>query len=244
MRGRTLAATAAAALTASALVAAALFPLSLALRIADAPIDGRPSGRVWNGTIDEASLRGVELGTLRLRPSVLALLSGRLRSDVSMNGPAGSGEGVLSPRGGALTVHKWEGRLSLHALGALDPFGRPLRGTAAFEVHEAVLTREGCQSGTVSAATDALQRATNDLASVFAAPTLAGTGTCRGGVLMLPLRGEGPAGRVAVDLRLSGGGYVSDLIVSPSDPRAGPFLTRYGFQRTPDGYSLLSRGDY
>ena len=244
MRGRAILPTALAAVAVTVAVGVALFPLSLALRLADASIEGRPSGRVWNGTVEDAQVRGADLGTLHLRPGLLTLLTGSLRGAVSVDGPSGQGAGVLSERGDELTIHTWEGTVSLDAFGAVGPFGRPLGGTADVRVEEARLTREGCQSGIVEVRTDALLRATQGLGAVLSAPELSGEGTCRDGTLTLPLRGAGPDGTVVAVLRLSANGYLTELTVAPNDPGAGRALAAYGFQRTPDGYSLLTRGAY
>ena len=244
MRARPLALTATAALAAAAVVASVLFPLSLAMTLADVPIEGRPSGRVWSGRIDGASVRGIDLGTLRLRPRLLPLLAGRLDAEVSLDGPAGEAAGTVTAVGETLTVRDWNGRVALATLDAVDPFGHPLRGTAVIAASDAVLTARGCQSGTVSVTTDALRRAAEASSGLLPAPALSGSGTCRNGVLSLPLKGEAPEGVVTADLRLSADGYVAEFTVVPRDRRSGPLLARYGFQRTPAGYSFIVQGGY
>lgn len=225
-------------------VGAALAPLSLVLALTDAPIEGRASGRVWDGVIEEARLAGLDLGTLRVRPRLLLLLTGRLSGTVAMDGPAGVGEGRIATMPGGVRLDAFEGRIDLSALGARDAFGQALGGSAEVEATGLVLTRGGCQAGTLVVSTDTLEATARRLGGFVDAPVLSGQGGCAGGVLDLPLAGRSAEMDAAAHVRIVGRRYFTELTLAPRDPRAGVALAAYGFQRTPNGYSLVTRGAF
>ena len=241
-----------AALLAAASVGAALFPLSLALSLAAVPVSGEPSGRVWNGRIENAVWDGRPLGTVTLRPRLLPLLAGRIEGPVGVDGPAGRGAGVVALRNGEITVREAAGTLSLAALGVEDALGAPLLGEADWRLADVVLTEAGCQAGHVAVRTDALGATAERLRAQFGprlgtelqGPTLEGEGTCRAGVLDLPLTGEAPGLAANARLRLNGRRYLTELSLRPDDARLGRALAAYGFQAAPQGYSLVTRGAF
>ena len=244
MRPRTLAITALAAGVLTLGVGASLLPLSLALSLSGAQIEGRPSGRVWDGRIEDARAGGLDLGTLTLRPRALPLLTGRLAGAFAIDGPSGTGAGEASARNGVLTLDRYEGTVMLSALGARDAFGQPLGGEAQVSARSLRLTEAGCQAGTLAVTTDALTQTARRLGGFVEGPVLSGQGACEGGVLDLPLTGRGADGEAEARLRLNGRRYTTELILRPGDPRAGRALAAYGFQRTPDGYSVVTRGAF
>ena len=244
MRRRTFLLTALGAVLAGLGVGAALFPLSLALSLSGAPLEGEARGRVWNGVIKDARIAGTDLGTVRLRPRLLPLLRGTLAAPFEVDGPSGQGRGAATLSGAAVVLERYDGTLTLSALGARDPFGRPLSGTAEIDARGLHLTEAGCQAGTLTVSTDALTEAARALGAAPAAPRLAGEGACADGVLTLPLSGEGPSGRAAVDLRVAGRRYTTEVTLDPTDPRAAQALTALGFQRTANGYNLITRGAF
>ena len=243
MRRRALLLSAVAATLAGVGVGAALFPLSLALSLSGQPIEGDARGRVWNGVIENARAEGLDLGTVRLRPRVLALLRGRLAAPFDIDGPAGRGTGAVLLSSDALLVD-YDGTLGLAALGARDVLGRPLGGTAEIAARGLRLTEAGCQAGTLDVETDALGQTVRALGLPASGPTLSGRGACADGVLMLPLEGRGVDGGAAALIRLNGRRYVTELTLNPSDPRAAEALAAFGFQRTPNGYSVVTRGSF
>ena len=247
MRGRTLAATAAIATLLTLGVGAALLPLSLALPLSGVAIEGRPSGRVWDGRIEDARIEGLDLGTLDVGLRPLPLLTGRIAGRFALDGPVGVGTGEASARGGEVILSRYEGTVSLTALGAagaLDAFGQPLRGEARIDARGLRLTQAGCQAGTLEVTTDLLAETARRSGGLIEGPMLRGQGRCAGGVLDLPLEGRGADGAAAARLRVAGRRYTTELVLRPDDPRAGRALAAYGFQRTPDGYSLVTRGAF
>ncbi|MBB4657615.1 type II secretion system protein N [Parvularcula dongshanensis] len=230
------------AVLAALIVGIALLPLSLALAVANAPVEGDPDGTVWNGRIENARVQGLTLGTLGIRLHALPLLSGAVRGDVTAGGPLGTGGARLSREGDTTVVTKLDASVELSALAFRDAFGQPLTGTAALRSEELVLSDGGCRSGELTVSTDLLRAAARAYGGTGF--DLDGTGQCRDGVLTLPLSGSGADGEGSAYLRLSPGRYVTELTLRPTDPAVGHALTAYGFTRGQGGYTLVTRGSF
>jgi hypothetical protein len=217
-----------------------LFPLSLALSLVDAPIEGDPEGTIWQGRIENAAIEGVRLGEVQLSISPLPLLTGRLAGHVAIDGPAGTGQGRFSLTSDRISLTQAEGTVRLDALPLVDPLGRQVTGSVEVEAEDLMVTREACLSGAIALKTDAFARAVQSFgAEGF---PLAGQGVCEDGTLFLPMKGSGAEGEAVLTLMGSPRRFVSELTVRPANPALGSALTQHGFQRTPDGYTLTTRG--
>ena len=230
-----------AALAAALAIGAWLFPLSLALKIAEAPIEGTPSGTVWNGRVDDAAAQGIPLGAVEVGTRFLPLLTGRIVADLKVEGPSGTGEGTAAADGGVIALSDIDAVLPLAPHQLQGPFGVAMTGHVTV-AGDAVFGPAGCLSADLAVRTDALDAGLARLGQ--AGMALAGPSTCEDGVLVAALTGEGAAGSADLTLRLRPRIYTAEMILSPKDARAGALLTRYGFRPAGGAYTMVSRGTW
>ena len=229
------------AVAAAALVGAVLFPLSLALKLTDAPITGEPSGRLWDGRVEEAMVAGRALGLVEVRGAFLPLLRGAGRADITVTGAAGRGSATAEVSDGIATLTGIDAVVPVAPYGFEGPFGEPMTGTLRAE-GRATLGPEGCREAAMTVSTDAMANAARRLGGQDL--TLSGPVACEDGVLVARLAGRTGAGSARALVRLRPGTYTTELTLDPADARAGQALRRYGFRRAPDGYTVVTRGSY
>lgn len=230
-----------AAFVLAVIVGAALFPLSLALKFSDAPIEGTPSGTVWRGSVSGTVIDGVKLGELGIAAQPLATLTGTPTAALTVDGPAGNGEARVAKRGAALDLTDLSGVFPLAPLGIRGPFGAPMTGNVAVGGH-ARFDRAGCLSAELMITTDVLRTDLRTLGQEGF--DLAGPARCEDGVLVADLAGAGPSGEARLVLRLRPGVYTSELTLQPTDARAAAVLERYGFRTGAGGSTLVTRGTW
>jgi len=97
-----------------------------------------------------------------------------------------------------------------------------------------------CRDGTISVATDALQRAIEPFGA--GEMMLSGNGHCEGGALILPLSGRGPDGTAEINIRIGGDGYMTEVTITPTDRAVGEVLTQFGFRKNGARYGLIEHG--
>ena len=229
------------ALLVAGTVGLALFPLSLALSLAGAPVEGTPSGTVWNGRVEDARAEDVDLGVAQVRAHALPLLRGRKLADLSVDGPSGAGSGLIEAAGQEVQATGVDATVPLAPLGLRGPLGAPLTGQVRV-AGDAAFTAAGCTRADLAVETDALAGVLERLGQEGF--TLSGPATCEGGTLVARLAGRGASGAADATVRLRPGTYLTELTLSPSDPRAGALLARYGFRPAGGAYTLVTRGAY
>lgn len=222
------------------LVVLATLPLSFVLRMLDLPAQGlsysRVSGTVWNGAVSGLSWRGNDLGgaAIALRP--LAMLRGRLGADVSLDGSGvvtGGGYAAMTPWG--LIVDD----LSLSADIANLPLLLPMSGNISVEIAHADVRAGGCRQIDGAARTDALMNRPAGLA--WQGPELTGPIECRGGALVIPLKGGAESQAIAVAMTLGADGSFGIRVEARApDSAVASVLSAIGFVET-DGVMTLTQ---
>lgn len=193
----------------------------------------RASGTIWSGTLTEARLGDVDLGTMRAGLAPLPLLGGQAR--VAMRSRDGGDEPRLR---GAVSV-------SRNAVGLDDASGLVPVG-AAFGVLP--VTALDLSEVTVRFVDGACERAEGRVRATLASgglplpPSLSGNARCAGGALLLPLAGA--AGEGATFSIRQDGSYRAELVLPTGDPRNAAGLQGAGFLGTPAGWRLSAEGRF
>ena len=221
-------------------VVIATLPLSFVLRMLDLPAQGlsysRASGTFWNGAVDGLSWRGNDLGGAKIALRPLALLRGRLGADVTLDGSGvvtGGGYAAMTPWG--LIVDD----LALSAEIASLPLLLPLSGKISVEIAHADVRAGGCRQIEGAAKTDALMNRPAGLA--WQGPELAGPMECRGGAVVIPLKGGADSQAIAVVMTLGADGSFGIRVEARApDSAVASVLSAIGFVET-DGVMTLTQ---
>lgn len=209
----------------------ALFPLSLALRLANAPQFGLSAraaqGSVWGGELRAARWRGVEIGDVRVALQAAPLFWGNPALELHSRGAVPL-DGVVSLHG----VRGLDAELPLRGLRASADGA--IEGRARLENATAVFSGKRCRraAGTVNLALRVRGRA----GGWTSAPPLTGALQCRDGALVAPLRGGQEGLTVDVLARLSGdGAWRLDTKVNTANAGVVAALIASGFAPGPEG---------
>ena len=230
------------ALVLAGIVGVALFPLSLALQLADAPLTGTPTGTVWNGKVADAALDGTPLGEVRIGARPWPTLIGRPSAALAVAGPRGTGTADVAVADGAVALSAIDAVIPADPYRFQGPFGAPVTGTVAVTGSATLSPTGACTLADLAIETTVLRDAGARIGQP--GPVLSGPAACEDGTLVARLTGRAEAADAAALVRLRPGAYVTELTLVPADPRAGAILTRYGFRRTPEGFTLTTRGTY
>lgn len=207
-----------------AIAIVAQFPLRLA-GLESAGVTARAArGTVWQGQIDDASLRGMALGDLQVSLSPAALLTGGLRLDFA----GARVNGALVRRAGGLGIAGVAG-----SIGPLQIGGLPI-DALTFDTVDIGFADRRCStaSGTVR-----LQPA----ASLGAGDNLVGAPRCDGTAVVLPLASA--SGKARLELRVDADRrYRATLALDDATDMQRPVLLAAGFQPTPSGLALTVEG--
>ena len=222
------------------LVVLATLPLSFVLRTLDLPAQGlsysRVSGTVWNGEIAGLSWRGNDLGGAKIALRPLAILLARFGANVEFDG-----SGVVTG-GGHVAVTPWGvivDNLSVSAEVANLPVLLPLSGQIAVDIVHADIRANGCRQIEGAAKTDALMHRPAGLA--WQGPELTGPIQCRGGAVVIPLRGGAEGQAIAVAMTLGpDGSFGIRVEARATDPAVASVLSAIGFVET-DGVMTLTQ---
>lgn len=213
-----------------ALVAALIVFLPMRLALAGFGASGLSaravSGSVWHGTLADAGLGPVPLGTIDARLKALPLLAGHARIALARSDPDPLALTLdLSPRG--FGVAHARGHIPAAAL-----FGNlPIAGLDLDDVSAAFADgRCTAASGTVRAA----------LAGPLAGPALSGEARCDGAALLVPLAGA--AG--GIDVRVFADGRDSLSATIRGGGSLGAALRGAGFAEVPGGAALRRDGTF
>lgn len=220
----------------------ARFPLSLALLIANAPLQAeRVSGTIWNGQIQNAWVSGYPVGNVSVSASALPLLMGRLAADVDVRGRLVQGGGKVSMGRRTIDLSDATFAIYLDELGVVSAFGTPIVGRVDAQVARLSLTDLKCRRADVSLVTDALARAVAPYG--IDGMMLQGDGECEDDAFVLPLSGESQDGRADINIQIAPTGYMTELTLTPTNPAIGRVLVDAGFQQRGGAYSLIERGE-
>lgn len=215
------------------LAAVAVFLWVLPLRlVAPARVPGLEaqtvSGSVWNGRLEGARYRGVELGDLDVQVDPLSLLTGRPALEFQRRSPFLAGR--ISGDRQTQRVAELRGELLLPLL------PRPLPATVIALEHVSIsMGADGCEAaaGQVNARLPELP--------VLGGARLAGVPQCEGPAVLVPLRAERTP--VAIDLRLwPDGRWQADVHARPGSPTLAGALQALGFTGGQGGFSLRIAG--
>jgi hypothetical protein len=194
------------------------------------------SGTVWNGAVSGLSWRGNDLGGAKIALHPLAMLRGRLGADVTLDGSGvvtGGGYAAMTPWG--LIVDD----LSLSAEIASLPLLLPMSGKISVEIAHADVRAGGCSQIEGAARTDALMNRPAGLA--WQGPELAGPIECRGGAIVVPLKGGAESQAIAVAMTLGADGTFGIRIEARApDSAVASVLSAIGFVET-DGVMTLTQ---
>jgi len=183
-------------------------------------------GTIWSGRLAGVVVNGLALGDIHLGLRPQALAAGRLGADWRLPGGGVAGRGMVSLGPDRdLIVTAADLRVGLdRLLPAL-----PVAGTLSLDAASLTLRDGRCM------AADGLARLVPHPAGPpgvpWTPPDLSGRPRCEGGVVLLPLAGEGPQGALSATVRLDpGAGWRLDIALTGIGPAlAGP-LTALGFR--------------
>lgn len=223
-------------------------PLSLVLTLADARARGfgwdAAEGTVWNGTIGGASLSGYYIGRIDQRTSFLALLTGRVSSDIRVSGGAANGQGHVILSAGRLRLRDTAVLIDLAGYNIVDAFGAPMRGMLRVETQALGLSADACLEGTASLWTDTM---------IYTARQYDGDGFPVSGTIRcaedgraeIALGGEENGRSVSVEGSIDPStlNYLAEAEVRGLDPELNDALLLYGFERRGDTLLLVQRGN-
>ncbi|MDP3490388.1 MAG: type II secretion system protein N [Phenylobacterium sp.] len=209
-------------------------PLSLALS-GRGPAAGLSAtmvtGTVWRGRLTDAALGGVRLGDVRIGVSPLSLAAARVRLGFRSEAAQGA------VRLGARSVELMDVQAVL-PLTALSP-GAGLSGQVRLRGFNLEIRGAKCQEAGGEVVFDQLSLGGLELAGL----TLAGTPTCSGWDVMVPLRGQADGVDVQANLRVSPtGAYEMQLDLRTTRPEVEAALSAAGYQRTLNGYETRLSG--
>jgi general secretion pathway protein N len=213
----------------------ALLPLRLAAGwagLADLGLTAREvSGSLWNGTMSEARLAGIDLGELDAAVDPLALLAGRVRIDLSGTDES---RGSISIGHGGFGIDDVTARLPLGSTFAPLPL-------SALDLDDVSMR---FRDGTCVAADGRARAAIDGSAIGLSLPGgLSGNARCDGGALLLPLVSR--SAMEMISIRLFGDDrYQADLFLRSREPAFGQRLRAIGFVPRGPGYVLSVGGSF
>jgi general secretion pathway protein N len=181
-------------------------------------------GTVWQGQLDDASLRGMPLGDVQVGLSPAALLTGGLRLDF-----AGARlKGALVRRAGGLGLAGVAG-----SVGPLQIGGLPI-DALTFDTVDIGFAERRCVTASGSVR---LQPA----AGLGVGDSLVGAPRCDGTAVVLPLASA--SGKERLELRVEADRrYRATLALDDASVAQRPLLLAAGFQPTPSGLAMTVEG--
>lgn len=222
------------------LLIGATFPLRLALGLAgagDAGVAAREvRGSIWSGTLIDARLGVLPLGTVRASLSPLALLTGRIelafsRSDERLGALAGRLHGS-DPRG----LSEVDGVTSVPGgLGAIPV------DTLRFE---GATVRFGSDGRCVEAGGRLQLSVAAPIAGLDLSRGLSGPLTCADGRAQAALSSQSGMERLTLSFDGSGAWRAAFAINVDRDPAMAAALVALGFKPGPDGFRLATSGRF
>lgn len=219
-----------------------MLPLSLAVRLSGVAIQAeRISGTVWNGRIEKAWVTGYPVGDVDVNGHFLPLLKGTLVADLNVRGALVTGQGQVTASPNRLRFEDTDLVVDLAATNFRDALGSPMAGQVIATVPNLSLNREGCVSGSAKVSTNTLRSSARRYGGQGF--DLTGQGRCQDGLFILPITGEGPEGRVNINVQISAQGYTTTMVVEPRLAELAEALQIYGFQKEGTAYSLIQRGE-
>ncbi|MCG8440905.1 MAG: type II secretion system protein N [Caulobacterales bacterium] len=224
--------------------AVAEIPLQSALQLAGAREQGlsyvRADGTVWRGVVRGAAIPGQAIGDVSVRVSPAALLTGALRAETEIAGPAIQGGGQLrASAGGAVSLTDLALDIDVGRLTRLHPRIRARGGAAVVRVGEIAFDRGGdCARASGTLTSDLLTRASTD--SPWSGPPLSGEVSCREGRLHLALSGADADVAIDASASVDSAGRVRVFArVMTDDPQLRNLLPLMGFENGEEGFTYV-----
>ncbi|MEM9988621.1 MAG: type II secretion system protein N [Pseudomonadota bacterium] len=228
-------------LVAAFITAVANLPLYLVVQAAGLPLQAeRISGTIWKGQIENAWITGYPVGDVAVNAKLWPLLQGRLAADINLQGVIATGSSRVSVGMRRISFQNADFSVNISPLNLRDAFDAPMSGEVLLKSPSLTISPIACVEGTLSLTTDTLTKtAVRYGGEGF---VLSGEGACEENAFLLPLKGEGPEGRVDATIRVSAEGYFTELNIEPTDRRLAGALELYGFQQQGNAFSLVQRG--
>jgi general secretion pathway protein N len=181
-------------------------------------------GSIWQGQLDDASLRGMPLGDLQVGLSPAALLNGGLRLDFA----GARVRGALVRRAGGIGLAGVAG-----SVGPLQIGGLPI-DALTFDTVDIGFAERRCVTASGSVR---LQ----PTAGLGAGDSLVGAPRCDGTAVVLPLASA--SGKARLEVRVEADRrYRATLALDDATDAQRPLLLAAGFQPTPSGLALTVEG--
>lgn len=225
-------------LAALAFASVATLPLGLAIRWLGLDARGlaarEADGSVWLGALKEAQLGPAPVGDVSARLNSLPLLLGRARVTLARADEAAPFEGAVIISRHAFGFDDATGRLPLGALLAPLPI-------TAIELED---VSAGFASGLCSRA-DGRVRAVigGDLGGMNLAAGFAGTASCAGDAVLIPMASQ--SGMEQLNVRIfASGRYRVELLVRSQDAAMGQRLGAAGFVPGNGGFLRIVEGSF
>lgn len=175
------------------------------------------SGTIWNGRIDDLSLRGASLGDFNVRTRPLSLLTGSPTLVFRSNGPIV--EGAIRSSSSGMEFEGLRGQVALTQLDQRAPSG----ALATFLDADLALSPTSCRSASGQARIVGMAAA--------GLPDMSGPISCENGQIRLALSPDGNQPGVPIDILID----ISDqadpqLLARTDDPAAQMALPAYGIE--------------
>lgn len=188
-------------------------------------------GSVWNGRVRDIRYGIQSVGDAEIKTSWLALLTGRLSSDIRLTGTGLNGRGkVASGLDGDVTITDLRVLGSTADLINITAEVRDLAGEFTIDVHQAEVTDNACISAQGTVWTDILTRMERRYR--WTGPELSGPVSCENGQFVIALSGQNSVGenvsaRLEIGLDATGN-FVADVTTTSRETIQA--LTLLGFE--------------
>lgn len=195
-------------------------------------------GSVWNGQLEGASLRGIDLGTVETSLRAFDLVTGSLTLDWRLRDGEVEGKGTLSRGLGGTTTLR-----DADLAGRLDrmPLIMPVTGAFSWSVSRLSLSPRGCEraDGTLTTSPRVRYSAEREWVS----PPLEGALVCDDRALVLPLKGTRGSERLDLEARIAPDlGYNVTLSVATRDEAVQNGMALMGFEERAGTFTYAQAG--
>lgn len=190
-------------------------------------------GSVWNGKVRDIRYGIQSVGDAEIKTSGLALLTGKLSSDIRLTGSGLNGRGqVAAGFGGDVTIRNMRVLGSTADLINITPEVRDLAGEFTIDVRQAELKDNACTSAQGTVWTDILTRMERRYR--WTGPELSGPISCENGQVVIALSGQNADGEnVSARLEISldaTGNFLADVTTTSRDTIQALTLLGFEFQ--------------
>lgn len=200
------------------------------------------SGLAWKGRFDDVVINSTYIGRVDYDISLLALLTGKIKGDLSLRGGAIVGDGKIVLGKKLIDINGGNFRVALGDLTSNRALGVPLTGQLRIEAERLRFNKKGCVDAKGTIFTDFLHGPARQLnVEGF---NLQGPASCKGDDLELLLSGSGSEGRVGVELLIKPDLHFQIVAnVVPVREEVVEALAFAGFEKNENGLNYQASGN-